>query len=81
MLFRSQVWQWIHHGVTTAEGTRVTASWVDSLVDQELAKIEGAMGATFGRFRWAEAAHIFREVALGATFPDFLTLPAYEILD
>ena len=78
---RAQVWQWIHHGVTTAEGTLVTAGWVDGLVDEELAKIEATMGAAFGRFRWAEAARIFREVALGATFPDFLTLPAYELLD
>ncbi|NCA12933.1 MAG: malate synthase A, partial [Proteobacteria bacterium] len=78
---RAQVWQWIHHGVTTAEGTLVTVEWVDGLVDEELAKIEASTGAAFGRFRWAEAAHIFREVALGETFPDFLTLPAYEILD
>ena len=77
---RAQVWQWIHHGVTTAEGTLVTVEWVDGLVDEELAKIEASTGAAFGRFRWAEAAHIFREVALGATFPNFLTLPAYEIL-
>jgi malate synthase len=78
---RVQVWQWIRHGVKTAEGTRVTASWVDGLVDQELAKIEVSMGTTFGRFRWAEAARIFREVALSESLPDFLTLPAYEILD
>jgi len=59
----------------------VTAGLVDGLVDEELAKIEASMGSAFGRFRWAEAAQIFREVALGESFPDFLTLPAYEILD
>ncbi len=78
---RAQVWQWIHNGVTTAEGTPVTAAWVDGLVGEELSKIATAMGAAYGRFRWDDAARIFRDVALGETFQDFLTIPAYDLLD
>jgi malate synthase len=64
---RSQVWQWVRHGrVTRAEVTRVIAE-------------EAARQGDGGRF--PEARALFERVALADDFPEFLTLPAYELLD
>src|SRR5256885_655490 len=41
---RSQVWQWIHHGVALAEGPAVTAKLVRDVEQEELAKIRKAVG-------------------------------------
>jgi len=43
---RSQVWQWIHHGVSLAEGPRVTAGLVRDIEREEMAKIKSAVART-----------------------------------
>jgi len=70
---RSQLWQWIHRGVTTKEGTRVTHAHVESLLD---ALIDGAPRTNGDRYD--EAAAVFREVTLREDFPTFLTISAYS---
>jgi malate synthase len=70
---RSQIWQWVHHGVTTDAGRAVTEGWVRELIDDECARIDVP--------HLTSARKIFEEVALGDEFPDFLTLPAYELID
>jgi len=74
---RSQVWQWIQSpkGVL-ADGRKVTAELVRSLVPQELAKVK----ATGAEGQFDKAAQIFEHMATGDTFTDFLTLPLYEEL-
>ena len=57
---RSQVWQWVHHGVTLREGGRVTRDLVHATVAEELMRLRDAVGAPAleqGRFR--EAAEVF----------------------
>src|SRR5690606_25328292 len=68
---RSQVWQWIHQDRTTEDGTRITAEYVEGLIQ----KVLDEYGTEGGRHE--DAARIFREVALGQDFPAFLTLSAY----
>src|SRR5207249_4015300 len=41
---RSQVWQWIHHGVSLAAGPKVAAQLVRDVEREELAKIKSAVG-------------------------------------
>jgi malate synthase len=74
---RSQVWQWIQSpkGVLS-DGRKVTADLVRAIIPEELAKVK-AGGAT-GQFD--KAAQIFEQMATGAHFTDFLTLPLYEEL-
>ncbi|WP_022881215.1 malate synthase A [Gryllotalpicola ginsengisoli] len=69
---RSQLWQWIHQGCVTAEGTPVTAELVESVLDDVLAELK-----PFDGDRYDDAAQIFREVTLGEEFPAFLTQSAY----
>src|SRR5438477_9674158 len=79
---RSQVWQWIHHGVSLAEGPRVTARLVRDVEREELAKIKSTVGDdAFSKGRYHDAREIFDGVALSKDFKDFLTIPAYEHID
>jgi malate synthase len=75
---RSQIWQWVHNDVTLAGGQQVTGELVNDVVEQELAKIREAAGDAFDATGYAQAAALFRQVALADTYEEFLTLPAYE---
>jgi malate synthase len=79
---RSQIWQWVRHGVITEEGHEVTPSFVRAIAAEELARLRDELGATeFDRGRFAEAAQLFESVSLSDEFPEFLTLPAYQLLE
>ena len=78
---RSQIWQWVHNGVSTAEGTAITPEWVRQVEDEELEKIQAAVGdEVFQAGEYAAARELFEQVALADDFVEFLTLPAYERL-
>jgi malate synthase len=62
---RSQVWQWVRHG-------RVERAHVEEVVADELGRIGDA---------YRPAGELFQQVALDPDFVEFLTLPAYELLD
>ncbi|MGY1785292.1 malate synthase A [Geodermatophilus sp. SYSU D00698] len=71
---RSQVWQWVHAGVQLDTGETVTGELVRRVVAEE---VEG-----IGELpRLDDARRLFEQVALADEFPDFLTLPAYELID
>ncbi len=79
---RSQLWQWLHNDVTTVEGTAVTAAAIHHIADEELARMKSEFGDDYyasGRFE--EARRLLEEVAISDDFPEFLTLPAYELID
>jgi malate synthase len=63
---RSQIWQWIRHG-------RVDRADVERAISSELAELAGTPHLD-------EAEALLRQVALGPELPEFLTLPAYELL-
>ncbi|HLZ37341.1 MAG TPA: malate synthase A, partial [Mycobacteriales bacterium] len=65
---RSQVWQWVHAGVYDAELVR-------RVLDEELAAARGEDGD------WERARALFERVALADEFVEFLTLPAYDLLE
>jgi malate synthase len=63
---RSQIWQWLRHG-------RIEREQVVAFEEAELAEA--------GEGRWADARALFDEVALSEELAEFLTLPAYELID
>jgi malate synthase len=75
---RSQVWQWINAGVVLDSGDTVTEELVRRVIDEEVANI---LGTTGGLERLDDARRLFEQVALADEFPDFLTLPAYGLID
>ena len=70
---RSQIWQWIHQDQSTADGTRITREWVTAILRETVAGFERFPGDRFD-----DAAELFADVALGDTFPTFLTVPGYS---
>lgn len=79
---RSQLWQWLHNGVTTAEGTPVTAATIHRIADEELGRMRAEFGEdNYAQGRFEEARALLEEVAISRDFPEFLTLPAYELID
>jgi malate synthase len=79
---RSQVWQWVRAGSRLADGRVVDRELVRRIEDEELARLRESYGEeTYGRGRFEEARRIFDQVALADEFVEFLTLPAYELID
>jgi malate synthase len=79
---RSQIWQWVRHGVKLEDGRTVTRELVREVLDQETAKIRDSVGdKTWQDGRPAETREIFERVALAPDLIEFLTIPAYEYLD
>jgi malate synthase len=78
---RSQLWQWVHHGARLATGELVADEIVRSTIDAELERLRGTMGDRFGDYRFDEARDLFEHVALSDELAEFLTIPAYELID
>ena len=79
---RAQVWQWVKHKKDLDNGQTVTTDLVKTIIQQEIAAIEEDMGTDlFNTFPFDKAQKVFEEVALADEFVDFLTLPAYEIIN
>ncbi len=73
---RAQLWQWRRHGVSTPEGQLIDAAFYTKITDEELAKLGGRETG-----RQGEAADILDQLVLSDEFIEFLTLPAYQLLD
>jgi malate synthase len=79
---RSQIWQWVRHGVSTSGGARVDKKLVHEAEEEELGRIREVVGdETYEGGRFKDAIAVFEEVALAKEMPEFLTIPAYELLD
>ncbi|HEY0212680.1 MAG TPA: malate synthase A, partial [Paenirhodobacter sp.] len=82
---RAQLWQWIRHGVSvrTSEGDRVlTRDWLAELIQAEIVAVLGRIGpGGFHRGHYAPAARIVQEAASAETLPEFITTPAYAVLN
>ena len=78
---RAQVWQWIRHRAALEDGRIVDARLCGDLLDEELAKLREAVGAEAYRHgRYEDAARLFRDLIEAPRFPEFLTMPAYDMI-
>jgi malate synthase len=79
---RSQIWQWMRSpkGVLD-DGRKVTAELFRSLLAEELPRVKDYLGEEGWKAgRYEEAAKLFDEITTGE-YVDFLTLPAYAMID
>ena len=78
---RSQVWQWIQspRGVLD-DGRKVDVPLFRALLKEELEKIHGQYPENLHSF-FDRAAELFDDISTSDDFVDFLTLPAYEMID
>jgi malate synthase len=79
---RAQLWQWISRGAQLDDGRTVTAALYDTFMTEELVKIRGEVGdARFEGGNFPKAAGMFMSMVKAERFEEFLTLPAYELLE
>ena len=74
---RAQLWQWIRHRARTGEGTAITLGMVRSLIRSEAAALRPGHPSPE---RLDRAAALLEALVSAETFPEFLTLAAYEDL-
>ncbi|MDG1665662.1 MAG: malate synthase A [Hellea sp.] len=83
---RSQIWQWLTHRATVKmEGgysETLTRRLYDRLYNEEIMKITEELGVeSYNKGRFPEAAELFTKSATAQVLPNFLTIPAYQILE
>jgi malate synthase len=79
---RAQLWQWLHHGARTSDGAPITSQRFDRLLTEEIDRIHDEVGpARLLNGVFPTAARLFEQMTKQDTFDEFLTLPAYELLD
>ncbi len=79
---RAQIWQWLKHNAALADGRKITTQLYDEILPQELARIEKEVGsAHYNSGNYVRAAKLFSEMSKAKEFAEFLTLPAYELID
>ena len=83
---RSQIWQWLAHRATVKmEGgysETLSRRLYDRLYNEEIMKITEELGVeSYNNGRFPEAEELFTKSATAQILPNFLTLPAYQILE
>jgi malate synthase len=76
---RSQIWQWIRSSKGVLDdGRKVTVGLFKKLLAEELAKVKAEMG---GEGKYDEGARLFERITADDQYVEFLTLPAYQLID
>jgi len=78
---RAQIWQWIRHAAKLDDGRTVDRALVEALLSEEMTALRTADPAAFDQGRFAEAIALFRDLVASDAFSEFLTLPAYAVLE
>ena len=83
---RSQIWQWLAHGANVEmEGgfkETLTKRLYERIFNEEIAKLKSDLGDEgYAQGRFSEAADIFSQTATAQILPEFLTIPAYALLE
>ena len=71
---RAQLWQWLHFEAPLDDGRNFTRELFDALSEEEVGLLQEVPNI-------ADASELFREMVVSDDFTEFLTLPAYELLD
>ena len=80
---RAQLWQWCRHAAGKLEdGRNIDTALVSAWIQQQLSTIEQQVGAeAFAAGNYAEAAGLLDAINLSDPLVEFITLPAYAMLD
>jgi malate synthase len=75
---RSQIWQWMRSTKGVLEdGRKVTVELFQQLLGEELAKVKAA----YTEGKYDEGAKLFEKITTDDQYVEFLTLPAYQLID
>ncbi|MGJ8563324.1 MAG: malate synthase A [Alphaproteobacteria bacterium] len=83
---RAQIWQWLRHGakvkMTEGGAEKMTSDLFGRLLEEETDAVKERLGSKdYIAGRFPDAVKVFTKTATSVDFVDFLTLPAYDILE
>ena len=80
---RSQIWQWIRSPKGVLEdGRKVTKELFRQILAEELPKVKQYLGdAAWNAGKYEDAARLFDRITASDDYVEFLTLPAYDLID
>ena len=78
---RAQIWQWLKLGASLDDGRVVSPDLFRSIFADEMEEVRKSVGAAYETGRFGEATQLFCEMSLSPQFEEFLTLPAYRLLE
>lgn len=83
---RSQIWQWLRYAPMIEDGAlrgrEITTGLYDEVIARELHRIENDIGhAHYSKGHYEKAAKLFTDMSRSREFAEFLTLPAYALID
>jgi malate synthase len=80
---RSQIWQWIRSPKGVLEdGRKVSKELFRKLLAEELPKVKEYLGhEAWKAGKYEEGAKLFERITTDDNYVEFLTLPAYELID
>jgi malate synthase len=76
---RALLWQWVQREATMADGRPVSAALVRSVLADEADRLR-ISDRSDSRRAIDRAAGLLDQLVTGEEFPDFFTVPAYELL-
>lgn len=79
---RTQVWQWLKVGAKLNDERTITLDLYNTLRNEEVQKIKEMVGAaSYAAGRFTEAITLFDKLVTQNEFEEFLTLPAYQLIN
>jgi malate synthase len=79
---RAQVWQWLYLKARLDDGREVTPKMFKDALKGEMERVKGEVGSkAFDGGRFKDAIALFSDMSLSDQFEEFLTLPAYKLID
>ena len=75
---RSQLWQWLKNQAKTDSNKSIDKNFVNELIDDEVNKIKEIQENSE---MLSEAVKLFSDLIFDENFEEFLTLPAYNLID
>ena len=79
---RASIWQWIKHGKSLSNGKLITAALFASMLEEEAKVVKTEVGeVTWAEQNFDRAQSLLLDITTSDQLVDFLTLPAYQLLD
>jgi malate synthase len=79
---RAQIWQWISQRATLDDGRVVSPEMFKAVLAEEMAALKASLpNNAFEMGRFDDAIELFSTMSLAGEFEEFLTLPAYKVLE
>ena len=75
---RSQLWQWLNTESHTDSKVIISKEYIDELMSDEVRKIKDFQEDPK---KLDDAVNLFRDLIFDENFEEFLTLPAYTLID